>query len=92
MSSPPTAPEPVPPIRNHYAIVAWYVGIFSFIMYIGAVLGLIAIVLGVQGLRFASRNPGSGGRVQALVGIACGLVFGGANMVAVITLILALRS
>jgi hypothetical protein len=72
--------------------VAWLFGIFSFIGFIGAALGVVAVILGVRALRFDRQHPGSGGRVKAIVGIICGLVFGGANMAAVIFLIMALRA
>ncbi len=45
------------PFRNSYALVSYYLGVFSLIPCIGAVLGVAAVVLGIMGLRKAARFP-----------------------------------
>jgi uncharacterized membrane protein HdeD (DUF308 family) len=46
--------------------------VFALIPFVGAVLGLIAFVLGIFGLRVAHRNPAAGGKVHAWIGIILG--------------------
>jgi hypothetical protein len=64
------------PFKNPKALWAYYLGIFSFIPGLGILLGLTAMVLGIQGLLFANKNPGVRGHVHAWVGIALGGFFG----------------
>jgi hypothetical protein len=72
--------EPVPraqlhaviPYKNPLALVAYYLGIFSLIPVLGAVLSLPALVLGVLGLRRFRRYPEAKGSVHAWVGIVAG--------------------
>ncbi|EEF58480.1 GYF domain-containing protein [Pedosphaera parvula] len=64
------------PYKNPQALIAYYLGIFSFIPVIGFFLGIAAFVLGLRGLKFAQTHPGSKGRVHALIGIILGGLFG----------------
>ncbi|MDB6122590.1 MAG: hypothetical protein JWQ71_1583 [Pedosphaera sp.] len=64
------------PYKNPQALIAYYLGIFSFIPFIGLFLGVAAFILGIRGLGFAKRNPGSKGRVHAWIGIIVGGFFG----------------
>jgi len=64
------------PYKNARALAAYYLGVFSVIPPIGALLGIPALVLGVAGLRFRRRNPEAGGRVHAWIGIVLGSLFG----------------
>src|SRR5262245_3626245 len=57
------------PYKNPQALVAYYLGLFSFIPFIGFFLGVTAFILGLRGLKFANNNPGSKGRVHAWIGI-----------------------
>ena len=65
--------------RNRVAQKAFYLGIFAVIPILGALLGWIALVLGMRGLVFYWKTPGAGGKLQAWVGIvvggACGLAY-----------------
>ena len=63
------------PYKNPCALVAYYLGIFSFIPMIGLILGIAAFVLGIMGLKHAKANPGARGRVHAWIGIIAGGFF-----------------
>jgi hypothetical protein len=63
------------PYRNVPALVAYYLAVFSLLPCIGALLGLIALILGVKGLRLARENPDAKGRVHAWIGIVVGGFF-----------------
>ena len=83
---PPISPAPVPatnsglnvliPYKNPRALVAYYLGVFAVIPFIGILLGLTALVLGILGLRYRRRNPAAGGVVHAWIGIVAGGLFG----------------
>jgi hypothetical protein len=60
------------PYKNPKALMAYYAGIFSF--FLPVVGGVIAFVLGIMGLKYASKNPKARGQVHAGVGIGCGLL------------------
>lgn len=62
------------PYKNPQALVAYYLGLFSLAPIIGFFIGIASIVLGVQGWRFANRNPKVKGKVHAGIGIGCGLI------------------
>lgn len=59
------------PYKNPKALIAYYTGIFGFFVPIFG--GLIAIILGILGLRYAKENPHARGKVHASIGIGCGL-------------------
>ncbi len=64
------------PVNNPKALLSYYIGIFSFIPLIGIVLGFAAVILGMQGLKFATQYPMVKGKTHAWVGIICGGLFG----------------
>jgi hypothetical protein len=64
------------PYKNTPALVAYYLGIFSFIPLLGIALGIPAFVLGILGLKRAKQNPAARGKVHAWVGIIAGGLFG----------------
>ena len=64
------------PYKNPPALTSDDLGIFSFIPVLGMLLGPIAFILGLKGLRRAREHPGSKGTVHAWVGIICGALFG----------------
>ena len=64
------------PYKNPRALIAYYLGIFSFIPVVGMFLGITAFILGLQGLKFAGANPQARGRVHAWIGVICGGIFG----------------
>ncbi|MCU0719252.1 MAG: hypothetical protein MUC83_06090 [Pirellula sp.] len=63
------------PYKNPKALIAYYLGILSGLPLIGLPLGIIALVLGVQGLQERSKNPVIKGSVHAWIGIGCGGIF-----------------
>lgn len=82
-NAPPVQPGPVMPpqpdgisvlipYRNGPALGAYYVGVFSLVPMFAIVLGPLAIVLGVVGLKQAARRPEAKGRVHAWIGIVLG--------------------
>ena len=64
------------PYKNPKALIAYYLGIFSFIPVLGIPLGLTAFVLGILGLRDRKRDPIIKGSVHAWIGIIVGGGFG----------------
>ncbi|MCX7701945.1 MAG: hypothetical protein N2039_13795, partial [Gemmataceae bacterium] len=60
------------PYKNPQALGAYYCGIFSLIPCLGLILGPIALILGVLGLRYRSMHPTAAGGPHALVGIILG--------------------
>ena len=64
------------PYKNSKALIAYYLGIFSFIPLLGILLGVPAFFLGVYGLKDAGKNPQIKGKAHAWVGIIGGGVFG----------------
>ena len=77
------------PYRNPCALIAYYLGVFSVIPFIGIVLGITAFVLGIFGLRIRRRNPAAGGVVHAWIGIVAGGLFGFGWLALTIFLIIA---
>jgi len=83
---PPISPAPAPatnsglnvliPYRNPRALVAYYLGVFAVIPFIGILPGIPGFVLGILGLRYRRRNPAAGGAVHAWIGIVAGGLFG----------------
>jgi len=63
------------PKRNPAALAAYYLGLFSFLPFIGLLLGIAAVVLGVMGLKQVARYPEVKGRVHAWIGIWLGGLF-----------------
>lgn len=62
------------PYRNGFALSAYYVGLFSCVPPLFP-FGLLAIYLGLRGLRLADEEPEAEGRVHAWVGIVSGGLF-----------------
>ena len=60
------------PYKNGRALLAYYLGVFSFIPCVGMLLGPAAFVLGILGLRFAKANPTAKGAGHAIAGIVMG--------------------
>lgn len=60
------------PYKNGAALAGYYVSIAALIPVLGLVLGPVAIVLGVLGIRARSRNPAVHGLAHAWVAIILG--------------------
>jgi hypothetical protein len=77
------------PYKNPRALVAYYLGVFAVIPFIGILLGITAFVLGILGLRYRGRNPAAGGAVHAWIGIVAGGLFGFGWLALTIVIIIA---
>lgn len=62
------------PYRNPYALIGYYVSIFSLLPILGAVAGPTAIGLGIVGLVKRRAEPQRKGAVHAWIAIGLGLV------------------
>jgi DNA-binding beta-propeller fold protein YncE/phage FluMu protein Com len=60
------------PYKNGRALLAYYLGVFSFIPCVGLILGPAALILGILGIRFVKANPTAKGTGHALAGIIMG--------------------
>ncbi len=60
------------PYKNPPALIGYYVAIASLIPGIGNIAGLIALILGIIGLKKRRANPAIGGVVHAWIGIILG--------------------
>jgi hypothetical protein len=61
------------PYKNKLALMAYYIGVFSFIPVACFILGPIAFILGIFGLIKALKNPKARGLGHAWAGIILGL-------------------
>jgi hypothetical protein len=77
------------PYKNGKALAAYYTGVFSLIPCLGAILGPIAVVLGIMGLNYAKRHPRASGQAHAIVGIVLGGLTALGNIGAVIAIAVA---
>ena len=80
LETPESALGKVIPFQNPKAVTAYYLGLFSFVPVLGIVLGLAAVILGIQGLLRASQNPAVRGHIHASLGVLLGTVFGLCNV------------
>lgn len=60
------------PYRNGAALAAYYLAVFSLIPAAGIVLGALAFVLGIIGVKACKRRPEIHGAVHAWIGIIGG--------------------
>jgi hypothetical protein len=77
------------PYKNGKALAAYYTGVFSLIPCLGAILGPIAVVLGIMGLNYAKQHPRASGQAHAVVGIVLGGLTALGNIGAVIAIAVA---
>lgn len=64
--------DQVIPAKNPLALTGYYVGIFSLIPCVGALLGPAAIVLGAKGLKAIQHTPGLPGKAHSLIAVVIG--------------------
>jgi len=62
------------PYKNKYALVAYYMAIFSLLPCIGMPFGVAALILGIIGLKAYNRRPVIKGAVHAWIGIILGFL------------------
>jgi hypothetical protein len=60
------------PYKNGMALAAYYCGVFSLIPFVGGILGPLAIIFGIIGLRKVNENPEARGTGHAIAGIVLG--------------------
>ena len=77
------------PVHNPKALLSYYLGLFSLFPAFGFFLGAAAVVLGVQGLKLHKQHPEVRGKAHAIVGLVCGTLFGGFNLLLLIVIALA---
>ena len=77
------------PYKNPSALVAYYLGVFAVIPLLGIVLGIIAFILGILGLRFRRQHPTAGGSIHAWIGILAGGFFAALWLFAIVAIFVA---
>jgi hypothetical protein len=79
------------PYKNVPALLAYYLGIFSFIPCLGLLLAIPAVILGIVGLKKRRENPAVKGSVHAWIGIIVGgffiLVWGAVVILSIVGMI-----
>lgn len=63
--------ETIIPYKNGMALAAYYCGVFGLIPFLGFLLGIVAIILGIIGITKAKQSGGMG---HAIAGIILGIV------------------
>jgi len=60
------------PYKNTRALSAYYLGVFSLIPCLGIFLGIPALILGINGMKYADRHPEGRGKGHARTGFIMG--------------------
>jgi hypothetical protein len=68
------------PLKNPYALTAYYLAVFSLIPCLGLFLGFAALALGHKGRKYAVEHPDARGATHAWIGIILGGLCGLANL------------
>jgi len=76
------------PYKNTQALLAYYLGIFSFIPCFGLPLAVAALILGIKGLKNAKLHPEVKGKIHAWVGIISGGFFTAINTLLIVTMLI----
>ena len=81
----------VVPYKNTQALAAYYCAVFALIPCVGVILGYIALVLGILGLKYAKAHPEAHGKVHAWIGVILGGLCGiGYTLLIAIPLVMAM--
>ena len=75
------------PVNNPKALMSYYLGLFSLFPLLGFFMGIAAVIFGIQSLRLHKEFPQIRGRTHAIVGIACGTLFGLFNFLLLVFLL-----
>jgi hypothetical protein len=78
------------PYGNPRALTAYYLGVFSIIPGLGLILGPMAVVLGMLGIRHASQHPAARGGHHAVAGVVLGAATGLVNLLIFAALLIGL--
>lgn len=62
------------PTKNKPALFSYYFGIFGLIPFFGIPLAIVAVVLGIIGLKKFKQNPTPGAKGHALTGLILGSI------------------
>ena len=60
------------PYKNPQALIAYYLGLFSILPFLGLPMGIAAFIFGIKGLRARKKNKAIKGSAHAAIGIGCG--------------------
>lgn len=72
-ASGPSVAERIIPTKNPKALISYYCGVFSLVpCFTSPILGIVAIVLGMLGLKECKRDPNLPGKGHAITGIVLG--------------------
>ena len=77
------------PYKNGKALVAYYCGVFSLIPCVAVILGPLAFIFGLQGLRFAREHPRARGAGHAWAGIILGSLTTLAHLALILIIVIA---
>ena len=81
------------PYKNTQALAAYYCAVFALLPCVGLILGYIALVLGILGLKYAKAHPEAHGKVHAWIGVILGGICGvGYTLLILIPVVLALAN
>jgi hypothetical protein len=61
------------PYKNPKALAAYYCGFFALFPGLGFILGAVALILGIQGVRYATVHPEAKGMAHAITGLILGV-------------------
>jgi hypothetical protein len=78
------------PYRNASALIAYYLGLFSCFPALGFPLAIVALVLGVRGLKAVRANPSVHGTAHAWIGLFCGGIGFLMNLMIISVIVLAM--
>lgn len=76
------------PYENGFALAGYYCGVFGLIPGLGLILGPLALIFGIVGVRNKSRHPERGGTAHAIVGIVLGTLATLANWIVAILILI----
>ena len=77
------------PTKNPPALMAYYIGIFSLLPCFSIILGPVAAILGIIGLKKVKENPELSGTVHAWIGVVLGSLTFFANLFVIFFSVLA---
>jgi len=80
------------PYKNPKALAAYYCGVFSLIPCIGLILGPIALIMGILGMRAVRAHPSMKGTGHAIAGIVLGSITFLGHLVIIILVVIAALS
>jgi hypothetical protein len=76
------------PTKNPFALAGYYVGVFSLIPCVGLVLGPLAIIFGILGLRQTKQIKGLPGTGHSITAIVLGSITFIANVASIVVIVL----